>query len=47
MEEKKRVEEEEERRVQMERAVERDVEAGLARPAKAYGGMNGGAYEMK
>jgi len=47
VEEKRREEEEEERRVKMERAVERDVEAGLARPAKAYGGVNGGSYEMK
>lgn len=47
VEEKRRAGEEEERRKEMERRVERDVEAGLARPAKAYGGMTGGSYEMK
>ena len=44
-EEKAKREEDERRRVEMERAVERDVELGLARPAKAYGGQ-GGAWEM-
>lgn len=46
--ERRRVEEEEERRrKEMDRRVEKDVEAGLARPARAYGGLSGGAFEMK
>ncbi|KAH8793903.1 hypothetical protein BGZ57DRAFT_848232 [Hyaloscypha finlandica] len=41
-EERARRGEEERVRVEMERRVERDVEAGLARPARAYGGVVGG-----
>lgn len=47
VEEKRREEEEERRRKEMDLRVEKDVEAGLARPARAYGGLSGGAYEMK
>ena len=43
---KRAQEEEERRRKEMEGKVERDVEAGLARPERAYGGV-GGAFEMK
>lgn len=42
---KERLEAEEKARIEVERRVEKDVEAGLARPPKAYGGA-GGAWEM-
>jgi hypothetical protein len=40
-----RKQEEERVRLDMERKVEQDVEAGLPRPPRAYGGV-GGAWEM-
>ena len=47
MERRRKEEEEERRRKEMDRRVERDVEAGLAKPPRAYGGLSGGAFEMK
>lgn len=44
-EEKGKRELEQKRREQVEKAVERDVESGLARPEKTYGGQ-GGSWEM-
>jgi hypothetical protein len=44
-EEKAKKEEEERLRIEMESRIERDVEAGLVRPPKAYGGI-GGVWEM-
>lgn len=44
-EEKERKETEARRREEVERAVEKDVESGLARPERAYGGK-GGSWEM-
>lgn len=44
-EERLKKEEEERRRRETEMRIERDVEAGLARPERAYGGA-GGAFEM-
>ncbi|KAE8451300.1 hypothetical protein EG329_004465 [Mollisiaceae sp. DMI_Dod_QoI] len=43
--EMERKEQEEKKRVEVQRAVERDVESGLARPERAYGGV-AGSYEM-
>jgi len=43
--EREKREEEERRRREMEARIGMDVEAGLARPARAYGGV-GGAFEM-
>jgi hypothetical protein len=44
-EEKGKRELEQRRREQVEKAVERDVESGLARPERTYGGQ-GGSWEM-
>ncbi|KUJ20956.1 uncharacterized protein LY89DRAFT_420656 [Mollisia scopiformis] len=44
-EERLKREAEEKKRAEVERAVERDVESGLARPERAYGGK-GGSWEM-
>lgn len=44
-EEKERREQEQKKRNQVEKAVERDVESGLARPERTYGGQ-GGSWEM-
>lgn len=44
-EEKERKEQEQKKRDQVEKAVERDVESGLARPERTYGGQ-GGSWEM-
>jgi hypothetical protein len=45
--EKQKAEEDERKRQVLDRMVERDVEAGLAKPPKAYGGMAGGSFELK
>lgn len=48
-EEEKRLkmEQERKRKEEVEKAVERDVESGLARPGRTYGGgQQGGSWEM-
>lgn len=44
-EEQERRQQEQKKRDQVEKAVERDVESGLARPERTYGGQ-GGSWEM-